>query len=293
MTPETLLSIAISSVISVFAAVAITKYFAGRKQLSYAIMYRHLVDPSIDCVANKISVLFDGKSIYRLMELRFALWNGGNSELRGGDVVSHNGLELVCSDARALGIGEPATSHPSISVNASINDSDNVSIGFNYLNPGDAITLIAFIDLSSSSERDLEQSFLGGDIIGCKRPFADRTRRAAKGPDSYSQPTQYLLFLTYVFAVASMLMGMLLLTIAIVDPIGFNALKSVVLQLTKESSSLYVVAVSLVLFLFIGGYFVHLIARTQAVPQMVAEHFRFQATESRTPPSELSQSDQP
>lgn len=60
---------------------------------------------------------------------------------------------------------------------------------------------------------------------------------AKRRSGTYSRRVQYSLFLGYVFAIAGMIVAVLMLAIAIIDPRGFAAIKGAALDLTTPVSS--------------------------------------------------------
>lgn len=60
---------------------------------------------------------------------------------------------------------------------------------------------------------------------------------AKRRSGTYSRRLQYSLFLGYVFAIAGMIVAVLMLTIAIIDPRGFSAIKGAALDVTTPVSA--------------------------------------------------------
>jgi preprotein translocase subunit SecG len=168
-----------------FGVLSVVLYFRGKKEKrpQYCTHGSNLFQ-GLKGIVPGVSVHFPGHSdpIPRLSVAKLLFWNQGKETIRRQDIVKGEPIRIVCNAGKILQANIIDQSEPSNRFSETVSqDHETVTLNFDYMDPGNGVTLQIFH--TAPSDKQLE---MRGKIVGAKEIFRSvydhiENRRRARG----------------------------------------------------------------------------------------------------------------
>lgn len=144
--------IIITSVISIFIAVLVTRYFTERMALKWAYSRRKVIDSIAGKYPSGIDVYLDGSKVDNLVEFKIGIWNSGNRPIRKGDFIDKNLIKINFFDISMMKAEISDASRDVVGGGIHLNPQEVKILDVNILDSNDYILLTCYGRLNDPEE---------------------------------------------------------------------------------------------------------------------------------------------
>jgi hypothetical protein len=188
----------ISTALAIYSVV-LTIRMASRQQLSFVTSEGSVLEPTHPSWKDDLKILYKDLEIPRLTAARLGIWNSGNSTIYGNQIVEDDLLRFeVDKDARILTFHVSSYSRRVVKPVTERLGDGSVSVGFDFLDPGDGF--VVFVAHTSPLNSIRSAGTVRGLVAGATPWTKQNAYRLMSANEILAGPL--LVFLLYVIFAA-------------------------------------------------------------------------------------------